>query len=58
LEPPETRYAKSGELSIAYQAIGDGPFDLVYTGSWTNQIEHAWELPTGVSSNAWPPSRG
>ena len=46
LEPPETRYAKSGDLNIAYQVIGEGPLDLVYTGSWTNQIEHAWELPS------------
>lgn len=43
--PPETRYAKSGEINIAYQTIGEGALDLVYTGSWTNQIEHAWELP-------------
>ena len=44
LEPPDTRYAKSGDLSIAYQVIGPGPLDLVYTSIWTNQIEHAWEL--------------
>jgi pimeloyl-ACP methyl ester carboxylesterase len=45
VEPPETRYAKSDELSIACQVTGEGPLDLVYAGSWTNQIEHAWELP-------------
>jgi hypothetical protein len=27
---PETRYAKSGGLNIAYQVVGDGPLDLVY----------------------------
>jgi len=27
---PQTRYAKSGELNIAYQVVGEGPFDLVY----------------------------
>jgi pimeloyl-ACP methyl ester carboxylesterase len=43
---PETRYAESGELSIAYQVIGSGPPDLLYVGSWVNQIEHAWELPS------------
>ena len=26
---PETRYAKSGDVSIAYQVVGDGPIDLV-----------------------------
>jgi len=40
-----TRYARSGELSIAYQLLGDGPLDLVYIPSWVNQIEHAWALP-------------
>jgi class 3 adenylate cyclase len=45
MQPPDTRYARSGPLSIAYQALGDGPLDLVYAASWTNQIEHAWELP-------------
>ena len=28
---PETRYARSGDVSIAYQVVGDGPFDLVWT---------------------------
>jgi pimeloyl-ACP methyl ester carboxylesterase len=46
VEPPDTCYARSGDLSIAYQVIGEGALDLVYTGSWTNQIEHAWELPS------------
>ena len=27
--PPETRYARSGEVSIAYQVVGDGPRDLI-----------------------------
>jgi len=31
---PKTRYAKSGELNIAYQIVGDGPFDLVYVPGW------------------------
>jgi pimeloyl-ACP methyl ester carboxylesterase len=37
VEIPETRYARSGEVSIAYQVWGDGPFDLVYVpGAITN----------------------
>ena len=28
--PPETRYAKKGETSIAYQVVGDGPVDIVF----------------------------
>ena len=27
---PKTRYARSGDVSIAYQVVGDGPFDLVF----------------------------
>lgn len=27
---PETRYAQSGEIKIAYQVVGDGPIDLVF----------------------------
>jgi class 3 adenylate cyclase len=42
---PETRYARSGELFIAYQVIGDGPIDLLYVPSWISQVEHYWEHP-------------
>jgi len=40
-----TRYARSGEASIAYQAIGDGPLDLLFLPGWISQVEHLWELP-------------
>jgi hypothetical protein len=30
--PPETRSAKSGDINIAYQVVGDGPFDLAGSG--------------------------
>jgi pimeloyl-ACP methyl ester carboxylesterase len=42
---PETRYAKSGELNIAYQVAGDGPFDLVYVPGWISNVELNWEEP-------------
>ena len=42
---PETRYARSGELHIAYQVVGDGPIDLVYVPSWISQVEHYWDEP-------------
>jgi class 3 adenylate cyclase len=44
--PPETRYAKSGELNIAYQVVGEGPFDLVYVPGWVSNIEAMWEEPS------------
>jgi class 3 adenylate cyclase len=43
--PPVTRYARSGDLHIAYQVVGDGPIDLVYVPTWISQIEHMWEEP-------------
>lgn len=41
-----TRYAGSGDLSIAYLVIGDGPPDLVYVPGWVSNIEVMWEEPT------------
>src|SRR2546425_12834738 len=42
---PQTRYAKSRELNIAYQVVGDGPFDLVYVPGWVSNIEMVWTEP-------------
>lgn len=42
---PETQYAESGDVSIAYQVLGDGPFDLVFVPEWFNNIEVWWEEP-------------
>src|SRR5438552_3593517 len=42
---PATRYARSGGVNIAYQVVGDGPFDLVYVPGWVSHVELAWELP-------------
>ena len=41
-----TRYAKSGDLHIAYQVAGGGPIDLVYVPTWIGQIEVLKEEPT------------
>jgi len=43
---PKTEYARSGDLHIAYQVIGDGPLDLVYVPGWVSHVELAWEEPT------------
>ncbi|HEX2154652.1 MAG TPA: adenylate/guanylate cyclase domain-containing protein [Acidimicrobiia bacterium] len=43
---PETRYARSDGVSIAYQVIGDGPRDLVYVPGWISNVEVMWEDPT------------
>ncbi len=45
---PETRYARSGDLHIAYQVVGDGPVDLLWVPTWIWQIEHMWEWPVAA----------
>jgi class 3 adenylate cyclase len=40
-----TRYARSGEASIAYQVVGDGPLDMLFLPGWISQIEQLWEAP-------------
>ena len=42
--PPEVHYAKSGDVSIAWQSIGSGP-DLVLVPGWVSHLEYAWEEP-------------
>lgn len=42
---PRTRYARSGDLHIAYQVVGEGPMDLIYVPSWISQVEHYWDEP-------------
>ena len=42
---PQTRYARSGDLHIAYQVVGEGPMDLIYVPSWISQVEHYWDEP-------------
>ncbi len=46
---PETRYAKNGDVYIAYQVIGDGPIDLVVATGFTHHIELTWENPASAA---------
>ena len=43
---PETHYAKSGDVNIAYQVTGNGSLDLVLVPGWVSHVEHAWEEPS------------
>jgi class 3 adenylate cyclase len=45
MEIPETRYAKSGDLHIAYQAVGEGVIDLVHVPGLLDTLEVAWADP-------------
>ena len=42
---PVTRYALSGDVSIAYQVMGDGPIDLVMVPGVVSHVEFMHELP-------------
>lgn len=44
-KPPQTRFAHSGEATIAYQVVGDGPVDVVFTHAWFSHMEVGWEEP-------------
>jgi class 3 adenylate cyclase len=45
MQRPETRYARSGDVHIAYQTLGDGPFDLLFVDQWWSNVDTQWELP-------------
>ncbi|MGZ6994223.1 MAG: adenylate/guanylate cyclase domain-containing protein [Acidimicrobiia bacterium] len=42
---PETRYAQSGDLSIAYQTIGEGPLDILFIPGFVSNVELLWDIP-------------
>jgi DNA-binding winged helix-turn-helix (wHTH) protein/pimeloyl-ACP methyl ester carboxylesterase len=45
-DTPTTHYARSGDVNIAYQVIGDGPIDLVFVMGWVSHLDCFWTEPT------------
>ena len=45
--PSEVRYARSGEISIAYQTLGNGPIDVIMAPGFPSHLEIAWQQPFG-----------
>ncbi len=43
---PETLYARSGDVNIAYQVVGEGPIDLVFVMGWVSHLEYFWREPS------------
>jgi pimeloyl-ACP methyl ester carboxylesterase len=43
VDMPETRYARSGDVMIAYQVLGEGPFDVVYVPGAVSHVELQWD---------------
>ena len=42
---PKTKYARSGDVCIAYQVTGNGPFDVVWAPGTMSQLDLDWEIP-------------
>ena len=45
-EIPQTQYARSGDVNIAYQVLGEGPLDLVFVMGWVSHLEYFWTEPS------------
>lgn len=46
MEQPQTRYARSGDVNIAYQVVGSGPIDVVFVMGWVSNIDQFWTEPS------------
>jgi len=46
MDRPQTRYARSDDVNIAYQVVGDGPRDLVFVMGWVSHLDYFWEEPS------------
>src|SRR5947208_16942737 len=46
MDSPVTRYARHGDIHLAYQVAGDGPLDVLYVPTWLQQMESLWEEPS------------
>jgi pimeloyl-ACP methyl ester carboxylesterase len=45
MSTPPTRYARSEEVSVAYQVVGEGPIDIVLVPGFVTHVELFWEIP-------------
>jgi len=45
VDVPDVRYARSGDVAIAYQAVGTGPVDLLFVRGFAGDLLSAWEQP-------------
>lgn len=46
MDRPQTRYARSDDVNIAYQVVGSGPRDLVFVMGWVSHLDYFWEEPS------------
>ena len=45
MKPPDVSYARSGDVAVAYQVLGDGPPDIVFVRGITGDLLSTWEQP-------------
>src|SRR5262245_36946854 len=45
MDVPEVRYARNGDVHIAYAVTGEGPIDLVYTTGIFSNLDVMWDEP-------------
>ena len=43
MQIPQTKYAQSGEVYIAYQTFGEGPLDIVICPGFVSNVEWYWD---------------
>jgi pimeloyl-ACP methyl ester carboxylesterase/DNA-binding winged helix-turn-helix (wHTH) protein/predicted Ser/Thr protein kinase len=43
---PDTHYARSGDVNIAYQVVGSGSIDLVFVMGWVSHLDYFWAEPS------------
>ncbi|MGH9894255.1 MAG: alpha/beta fold hydrolase, partial [bacterium] len=48
MERPETRYARCGDVHIAYQVVGDGPINVLFAMGIPLSIDSLWDAPPAV----------
>jgi class 3 adenylate cyclase len=44
-EPAQTRFARNGDVHIAFQTIGTGPLDILLIDTWVHHVEAVWDFP-------------
>jgi pimeloyl-ACP methyl ester carboxylesterase len=45
VETPDVQYARSGDVAIAYQVVGDGPVDFVWFRGMAGDLLSSWDQP-------------
>ena len=44
-EQPRTRFARNGDVHLAYQTVGSGSLDILLIDTWVHHVEAVWDFP-------------